>query len=112
MGMDYIYNTDNTEIVVETRGKSVCNKVVDELVALRKAKHMTQQDIADATGMKRANVARVEGKKFTPTIDVLMRYAECLGAEVEMRVVEKDKCISTVKGSIDLSCGGKSRYGE
>lgn len=87
--MDYIYSGENTDIVVETRGKAVCNKVVDELVALRKAKHMTQQDIADATGMKRANVARVEGKKFTPTIDVLMRYAECLGVEVEMKIVEK-----------------------
>ena len=89
--MDYIYRTQQTEVVVETRGKSVCNKVVDELVALRKEKHMTQQDIADATGMKRANVARVEGKKFTPTIDVLMRYAECLGAEIEMKVVEKEE---------------------
>ncbi len=87
--MDYTYHSEHAEIVVETRTKSVCNKAVDELVALRKAKHMTQQDIADATGMKRANVARVEGKKFTPTVDVLMRYAECLGAEVEIRIVPK-----------------------
>ena len=87
--MDYTYREGDAEIVVETRGKQVCNKVVDELVALRKEKHMTQQDIADATGMKRANIARVEGKKFTPTIDVLMRYAECLGAAVDMKVVEK-----------------------
>ncbi len=87
--MDYIYHSEHTEIVVETRTKSVCNKAVDELVGLRKAKHMTQQDVADATGMKRANVARVEGKKFTPTIDVLMRYAECLGAEVDIRIVPK-----------------------
>ena len=59
--MDYTYREGDAEIVVETRGKQVCNKVVDELVALRKEKHMTQQDIADATGMKRANFGREEG---------------------------------------------------
>lgn len=96
--MDYVYQAEGTDVIVETKGKCVCNRVVDELVAIRKERHMTQQDIADATGMKRANVARVEGKKFTPTIDVLMRYAECLGLEVEMKLVElagKDKEMNT-----------------
>ena len=88
---DYVYNDESEEIIVETRGKNMSDGVVDQLIALRKASRMTQQDIADATGMKRANVARIEGKRYVPTIEVLVRYAECLGVELEMHVVEK-KC--------------------
>ena len=90
--MDYIYQ-EEAKVAIETKGKCACNRLVDEMVELRKQKRMTQQDIANATGMKRANVARVEGKKFTPTIDVLMRYAECLGMEVELSLVEKKEDI-------------------
>lgn len=89
--MDYTYKNEREEIIVETRGKNISDPVVDQLIALRKANHMTQQDIADATGMKRANIARIEGKRYAPTIDVLARYAECLGVGLEMRVVEKAK---------------------
>ena len=68
---------------------NITDTVVDILVELRKQKHMTQQDIADATGMQRANVARIEGKRYTPTIDVLMRYAKCLGMEIKVSLKEK-----------------------
>ena len=44
---DYVYKNNKEEIVVETRGKTISDKVMDELIALRKANHMTQQDIAD-----------------------------------------------------------------
>ena len=88
--MDYVYKSEKEEIVVETRGKNISDPVVDQLIALRKENRMTQQDIADATGMQRANIARIEGKKYAPTIDVLARYAECLGVKLEMRVVEKE----------------------
>lgn len=88
---DYVYKNNKEEIVVETRGKTISDKVMDELIALRKANHMTQQDIADATGMKRSNIARIEGKRYAPTLDVMARYAECLGVELEMHVVKKDK---------------------
>lgn len=86
---DYLYQDDKEEIIVETRGKGISDKVIDELVALRKEKHITQQNIADATGMKRANVARIETKRYVPTLEVLVRYAECLGVGLEMRIVRK-----------------------
>lgn len=86
---DYVYKNDKEEIVVETRGKRISDKVIDQLIAIRKANHITQQDIANATGMQRANIARIEGKRYAPTLDVLARYAECLGVELEMRIVEK-----------------------
>ena len=68
---------------------NITDEVVDMLVDLRKQKHMTQQDIADVTGMQRANIARIECKRYTPTIDVLMRYAKCLGMEIAVSLKEK-----------------------
>ena len=89
--MDYVYENNQETLLVETRGKKISDPVVEQLVALRKSKHLTQQDVADATGMKRANIARIEGKKNTPTFDVLARYAECLDVKLEMRIVPKDE---------------------
>ncbi|MBO5260239.1 MAG: helix-turn-helix transcriptional regulator [Agathobacter sp.] len=81
---------------MKKENNNITDEVVDYLIELRKEEQMTQQDIADATGMKRANVARIESKKYTPTLDVIRRYAECLGLEVEVSLkkkLEKDETI-------------------
>lgn len=36
----------------------------------------------DITGMKAPNVTRIESCKFTPTLEVLMRYVKALGKEI------------------------------
>ena len=46
------------------------------------------QDIADRTGMKAPNVTRIESCKFTPTLDVLERYAEAIGKKIQFELVD------------------------
>lgn len=75
--------------LVEVQSKNVSDRLVTELVYLRKSKKLTQQDIADRTGMQRANVARIEGKRYTPTIEVLLKYASSLGMELDFILKEK-----------------------
>lgn len=85
--MDYI----TKEIEVEIKEKRVSDDIVDRLVEYRKLLHMTQQDIADATGIKRANVARLESKKHAVTLESLVKYANCLNLELCLELKEKSE---------------------
>ena len=84
--VDYIVNTPEGELHVESMSRTQGIQIVDELIAARKEKKMTQQDIADYTGMDRGNIGRIESKRYTPTLDVLMRYASALGMTIELNL--------------------------
>lgn len=63
--------------------------IVNSLIAERKRQGLTQQDIADRTGVKTPNIARFEGKKTTPTFQFLEKYADALGMEMEYTLKKK-----------------------
>ena len=76
--IDYIVSTKNGDILIEKDSKRITDDIVDQLVAYRKKLKLTQQDIADATGIKRANIARLELKKNEASLDSLVRYAKSM----------------------------------
>ena len=76
--IDYIVSTENGDILIEKDSKQITDGIVDQLVAYRKKLKLTQQDIADATGIKRANIARLELKKNEASLDSLVRYAKSM----------------------------------
>ena len=79
---DYIVNVEDENLLLEIQNRVFAKGIVSELVAERKRLGLTQQDIADKTGMKAPNVTRVESCKFTPSLDVLERYALALGKKL------------------------------
>lgn len=86
---DYVLRSDEEEkIQIELLTQELSSKIVGELIAERKNQKLTQQNIADATGMKTANVTRFEGCKFTPSLEGLVRYAKALGKEVKIELVD------------------------
>jgi DNA-binding phage protein len=67
------------------------DSVVAALVEARKAKGMTAADVARATGMARPNISRLEGSAKSapnPTLDTLMAYAQAIGVEVRIALVD------------------------
>lgn len=84
--VDYIVSTETGKILIEKDSKRIMDEIVDQLIAYRKQLKLTQQDIADATGIKRANIARIELKKNEASLDSLVRYARSmkLGLSVEL----------------------------
>jgi len=53
---------------------------------LRKAKGMTQQDIADMTGLQRNHISRIESGKYSVGFDTLQAIAEALGGTIDIIV--------------------------
>lgn len=85
--VDYIVSTEDVDFLVEKDSKRITDDIVDRLIAYRKQLKLTQQDIADATGMKRANIARIELKKNEASLDSLVRYARSMELDVSVELV-------------------------
>ena len=85
--IDYIVSTENGDILIEKDSKRITDDIVDKLIAYRKKLKLTQQDIADATGIKRANIARLELKKNEASLDSLVRYAKSMELDLLIELV-------------------------
>lgn len=75
-------------IDIDVQVKTFAKDIVKELIAERKRLGLTQQQIADLTGMKAPNITRIESCKYTPSLDVLVRYANALGKKIEFTMVD------------------------
>lgn len=87
--MDFTVREEDFEVLVERQKERVKNQILTSYIKLRKEKGITQQEIADRTGIKRTNVARIESGKNAPTIEVLVKLAAALDMELEIRLVER-----------------------
>ena len=85
--VDYIVSTEEGNLLIEKDSKRITDDIVDQLIAYRKQLKLTQQDIADATGMKRANIARIELKKNETSLDSLVRYAKCMELDLSVELI-------------------------
>lgn len=74
---------------IEIEAKKISDRLVDTLISYRKELRMTQQNVADETGIKRANIARIEAKKYQVSLESLLKYAECLNLEVCIELKER-----------------------
>ena len=81
---------ESKKIVYDLQTQEVSDGIVQALIVERKRQGFTQQKIADDTGMKTSNVTRFESYKYTPTLDVLTRYADALGKKLRIELVDKE----------------------
>jgi DNA-binding XRE family transcriptional regulator len=70
------------------RGRTrTTHKVGATIRKLREAKGMTQEELADAVGMMRNNISRIEAAKHRPTLETLERIAKALKVPVADLIV-------------------------
>lgn len=50
-----------------------CIAIIDELIELRKAKGLTQRELAKATNLAQPAIARLERKAAIPQLDTLLK---------------------------------------
>jgi len=74
---------------VEVEAKRISDNLVDTMISYRKQMNLTQQNVADATGIKRANIARIEAKRYLVSLESLLKYAECLNLDVSIELKER-----------------------
>ena len=65
------------------------DKLVNTVINERKTKGLTQVQLAEATGINRAMIGRLENSDYIPSIDQLQRLGENLGFEVTDLFIEE-----------------------
>ena len=53
-------------------------QIVEALTQARYKKHMTQQQLADKSGIQRADISKLENADANPTVETLYRLAKAL----------------------------------
>lgn len=88
--MEYIIYNDGIELFVESQKRNVCEEVISKLTDIRIDRNMTQQDIANITGIQRPNIARLESCNTMPTVEILIKYAAALGYKLSISLEEME----------------------
>ena len=60
-------------------------KIGQEIAELRQEHELTQQELADAVGITRVHLSRIESGKYSVGIDIIDRLASALGAHLEIK---------------------------
>ena len=62
--------------------------VAENLTTLRKSKHLTQQELAEAIGYSDKSISKWELGKAIPTVDILKRFADFYGVSVDALITK------------------------
>lgn len=89
--MDYRADHKGYDFFIEQEKNNVKQSVIDSYISLRKSRGITQQEIAERTGMKRTNIVRIESGKSIPTIEVLVKLASALDMELKVSLVRRNE---------------------
>jgi transcriptional regulator with XRE-family HTH domain len=59
-------------------------RIGQRIAEIRKEKGLTQQDLADRTGIQRNHISRIEQGRYSVGFDTLQMIAEAMGGNVEI----------------------------
>lgn len=89
----HIYLYKNKKSIIFTQIKAIyCTMDFSLIIKERRALlGLTQQDLADYTGLSLRFIKSIEAGKGNPSISTLEKIAETLGLEIDMRVKEVNR---------------------
>ena len=61
-------------------------EVVEQLMSARKAQNVTQEVLAERVGTKKSNISRFESGRYNPSLDFLIKVADSLGKQIQIRI--------------------------
>lgn len=61
-------------------------EVVAQLKKARQEKNMTQEMLAERVGTQKSNISRLESGRYNPSLDFLIKVADCLGKQIQIQV--------------------------
>lgn len=60
------------------------NDLIEALVEAREKRGLTQREMAKLVGCPQSTIARIESKKVSPRLIIVMKMAKALGAEIKL----------------------------
>lgn len=75
---------------IQKRTQEISSQIIKELVEERHRQRLTQQEVADMTGILPSNLARFESGTRIPTLVVLEKYAAALGKRIDLLLSDEE----------------------
>jgi len=64
-------------------------RIIRQILALRRKKNLTQEQLAKLTGAKQPSIARIESGRHDPSLRLLGKIAEALDTKLDIRFIPK-----------------------
>jgi DNA-binding XRE family transcriptional regulator len=84
--MDYTYKSGERQMLIEQQEAEMKQKVAERFAAYRKQKGMSQTELAERAGVSRTNITRFENGKYNPSVEMMVRIAMALDAELDITI--------------------------
>lgn len=99
--MNYIINSEQFQVLVEEEKNRVKDEAILQYIGLRKEKGLSQEKVANRSGIARTNLIRIESRRNIPTIEMLTKLALALDMELEIKFVEKKPTLQEAQTNSD-----------
>ncbi len=77
----------NEEVKAEYEAMEPEYQFIHDIIACREEQSLSQQGLADRTGINRADISRIENGNANPSLKTMKRIADGLGKKLEIRIV-------------------------
>ena len=77
----------NEEVKTEYERLEPEYKVIRAIVAARQEQHLTQQELADRTGIDRSDISKLENGSANPSLRTLKSLADGLGMQLQINFI-------------------------
>ena len=82
-------NTTKESDDIINKQNLIRQEIIKQYIEYRKLRNLTQEDLASTMGIKRPNISRFETGQCNPTLDLLVKMAECMDLEIKIELVDK-----------------------
>ncbi len=87
-GAIFISDPENVQQILASDLINQTQDLLADLISQRKAKGMTQSDVADAIGITRTAITAFERYDGDPKLSTIVRYAMAVGAKISIDVTD------------------------
>ena len=75
--------------VVPQLNQEIRTEFAKQMREIRLSQNLTQQVLADRVGTKKSNISRMESGRYNPSLDFMVRVADCMGKHISITLKEQ-----------------------
>lgn len=75
--------------VVPQLNQEIRTELAKQMREIRLRQNLTQQVLADRVGTKKSNISRMESGRYNPSLDFMVRVADCMGQHISITLEEQ-----------------------
>lgn len=75
--------------VVPQLNQEIRTEFAKQMRKIRLSQNLTQQVLADRVGTKKSNISRMESGRYNPSLDFMVRVADCMGKHISITLEEQ-----------------------